>query len=164
MAGGTGRGRGWRGAWVAACLALAGCASVPPAPPATVDVVLGGVAFSSLQWQVKLDALPHGVTPVILHDALQGSLDALEAVLSTWREDSEVSRFNRMPVGQCLTVSPVLLQAVETAAGVSELSGGAYDVTVGPLVDLWGFGPAAVAGDVPDAAAVAAARARVGWR
>jgi thiamine biosynthesis lipoprotein len=50
------------------------------------------------------------------------------------------------------------------ALGLAERSGGAYDVTVGPLVNLWGFGPQASSFVVPEAAAIEAARARVGWR
>ena len=47
---------------------------------------------------------------------------------------------------------------------LAQLSDGAYDVTVGPLVNLWGFGPDPATYRVPDDAAIAAARARVGWR
>jgi thiamine biosynthesis lipoprotein len=47
---------------------------------------------------------------------------------------------------------------------LAEDSGGAYDVTVGPLVNLWGFGPDPAALRVPEASALNAARARVGWR
>jgi FAD:protein FMN transferase len=50
------------------------------------------------------------------------------------------------------------------ALGLAEESGGAYDVTVAPLVDLWGFGPAPASRRVPDAAAIESARARVSWR
>ncbi len=49
-------------------------------------------------------------------------------------------------------------------SSLAEESGGAYDVTVGPLVNLWGFGPDPATRRVPDAAAIEAARARVGWR
>jgi thiamine biosynthesis lipoprotein len=50
------------------------------------------------------------------------------------------------------------------ALGLAARSDGAYDATVGPLVNLWGFGPDLATRKVPDPAAISAARARVGWR
>ena len=50
------------------------------------------------------------------------------------------------------------------ALSLAQESGGAYDVTVGPLVNLWGFGPDPATRQVPGGAAIDAARARVGWR
>lgn len=70
--------------------------------------------------------------------------DALQDVnrrMSTYREDSELMRFNRAPVGEPVKVSQDLVELVAASQRISQLSGGAYDVTVGPLVNLWGFGP-----------------------
>jgi thiamine biosynthesis lipoprotein len=61
--------------------------------------------------------------------------------MSTYRDDSEISRFNRAPAGEWFAVSPAVVRVVETARAISEKSGGAMDVTVGPLVRLWHFGP-----------------------
>lgn len=142
-------------------LFFAGCSvSEKPQPP----VAVSGVAFFSMPWQVKLAALPPGTDAVALQAALQKILDDTNAVLSTYQPDTELMRFNRAPVGEWVTVSPMLLHTVQVAVEVSALTAGAYDVTVGPLVDLWGFGPEAVPERVPSAAAIVAARARVGWQ
>lgn len=139
---------------------VAGCApSEPPPPP----VAVAGIAFHSIPWTVKVSALPAGKTAAALGAELQSVLDQANGVLSTYQADTELMRFNAAPVGRWVPVSPMLLRAVQAAVAVSARSGGAYDVTVGPLVDLWGFGPRAVPERVPDAAAIAAARARVGW-
>lgn len=142
-------------------LLCAGC-SVSEKPPA--PVAMEGVAFYSMPWTVKLAALPAGTDAVSLQAALQEILDDTNAVLSTYQPDTELMRFNRAPVGQWVTVSPRLLRAVQTAVEVSALTEGAYDITVGPLVNLWGFGPQAVPERIPDAAQIAATRARVGWQ
>ena len=99
-------------------------------------------------------------------DALQAAIDAeLEAVndsMSTWLEDSEISRFNRLPADTAMTVSPRFAEVLEAALAIGAASGGAYDVTVAPLVDLWGFGARGPQGGVPEPTALAKARARVG--
>lgn len=157
-----------------AVLLLAGCAgrpmsSPPPAAPAVAPevapapVTLGGIAFHTLQWQVRLDGLPPGRDAAALHRDLQAALDAVDARLSTYRDDSELMRFNAAPVGEWRALSPALLEALGLAAEVSRLSGGAYDATVGPLVELWGFGATPAPVLQPTAEAIAAARARVGW-
>jgi thiamine biosynthesis lipoprotein len=57
-----------------------------------------------------------------------------------------------------------LLDVLEPAQTLSELSGGAFDVTVGPLVNLWGFGPVDAPDAIPSASDIAAARNRVGYQ
>lgn len=78
-------------------------------------------------------------------ERLQAQIDAeLQAVndeMSTYLVNSELSRFNRAPVGKLVHVSPHLLEVVRLAKQVSAQSSGTFDVTVGPLVDEWGFGP-----------------------
>ena len=90
-------------------------------------------------------------------------LSGVNASMSNWDADSEVSRFNASPVGEWMTLSPPLAEVVGAALTLSGLSDGAFDVTVGALVDMWGFGPAPVRG-WPDGVAIEAARARTGFR
>ncbi len=97
-----------------------------------------------------------------LQTAIDAELEAVNDSMSTWLEDSEISRFNRLPPGQGMTVSPRFAAVLEAALAIGAASGGAYDVTVAPLVDLWGFGPEGPREGVPDPAAVAETRARVG--
>ena len=68
-------------------------------------------------------------------------------VFSTWVAESELSRLNSQPVGTALPVSGELLEVLRLSREISSLTGGAFDVTAGALVNLWGFGPdAPVAG------------------
>jgi thiamine biosynthesis lipoprotein len=88
--------------------------------------------------------------------------DSVELLLDRLNPQSEVRRINlaagREPVG----VSPWTETAVVAALEWADRSGGAFDPTVGPLVDLWGFGPSSEP-TLPTQASVAAARRRVGW-
>jgi thiamine biosynthesis lipoprotein len=101
---------------------------------------------------------------------IEAVLADVDVRLSTYRRDSEVSRFNRAPAGKWFAVSPATAEIVATALAISRQTGGALDVTVGPLVRLWHFGPNAITeskstADLapPDEAALQAARKLVGY-
>lgn len=140
-------------------LLLAGCSLFEK--PQVVE--LSGLAFHSMGWAVKVAALPEGKTAAQLQQELQQSLDAANTVLSTYQRDTELMRFNAAPAGQWIKVSPMLFNAVREAQAVSVATQGRYDITVGPLVNLWGFGPDAVPVKIPSEAAIAAARQFVGF-
>lgn len=72
---------------------------------------------------------------------LSMELVAINDSMSTYQTDSEISRLNRSPAAQWLDVSAELAEVLRVAAEVWRRSDGAFDVTVGPLVNLWGFGP-----------------------
>jgi thiamine biosynthesis lipoprotein len=73
-------------------------------------------------------------------DGVAAALGEVDRQMSTYRADSELSRFNRAPPGEWVPVSGATAEVVAKALEVHALSDGAFDVTVGPLVDLWGFG------------------------
>ena len=96
--------------------------------------------------------------------AIRGTLDRIEAQMSNYRPDSALSRFNAARGAAAVAVPAALAEVVAIARGVSAWSGGAFDVTVAPLVEVWRFGPWGPPGVVPAASAVEAARARVDYR
>jgi len=61
--------------------------------------------------------------------------------MSTYIDDSELSKINQNQTGEWIAVSKSLYQVLKQADNISSLSHGAFDITVGPLVNLWGFGP-----------------------
>lgn len=101
-------------------------------------------------------------TEVALKEALDQRLQAFNQLASTYIPDSELNRLNKAPVGEGHPVMPMLFDIMVLATEVSWLSNGAFDITVAPLVDLWGFGPAKHDGK-PSDAAIAEALARVGF-
>jgi thiamine biosynthesis lipoprotein len=70
-------------------------------------------------------------------EAGMAELRRLDAMMSLYKDDSELTRVNRAAGKHPVTVSPEMLEVVEAARKISDLSGGAFDVTVGPLVVLW---------------------------
>lgn len=99
-----------------------------------------------------------------LASRIQASLDGVESLMSTYRPTSELSLFNGDRAGSSRTVSTDTARVVETALAVAEMTDGAFDPTVGPLVDLWGFGPNGGRADVPAETEIAAAMTDLGYR
>lgn len=87
----------------------------------------------------------------------------VESCLSIYRSDSPISRFNHCPVGQDFHAEPLLLEALLLCRRAYSLSDGAFDPTVKPLLDLWGF-YRKENGRVPDPAAIQACLKNVGLR
>jgi len=99
-----------------------------------------------------------------LQEKIDRRLEEIERSLSTYREESEISRFNRSRrVGEEVRVSDDFLRVMKAGARVFALSDGAWDGTVRPLVDLWGFGPAGSAPGLPSADEIAARLGDVGF-
>ena len=96
--------------------------------------------------------------------AVQAALDAVVAQMSPWEPASDLCRFNAAATGEWVSLPEDLLTVVDIGLKVAAATGGAFDPTLGALVDLWGFGPAAFSGAPPSPAEVAAAAAVSGWR
>ena len=144
-----------------ACLLLglagiAGCASTPP-----LETLRGRTMGTT--WSVKL-VRPAGIAAQQLQQGIQAEVDRVVAQMSTYEADSDLSRFNRAPAGTWHALPDEFFGVLSYALALAGDTDGAYDPTVGPLVNLWGFGPGAHERRVPSATEVAAARARVGWQ
>jgi thiamine biosynthesis lipoprotein len=100
--------------------------------------------------------------PVNVGAEVVAELSRVNQEMSTYDPTSTLSRFNRSPPGDWFAVSADLVHVVAAAAQLSAASGGAFDVTVGPLVNLWGFGPDESTGAPPLPGQLQAALARVG--
>ena len=99
-----------------------------------------------------------------LQEKIERRLEEINRTFSTYREDSEINRFSRFPhAGEEFPVSPDFVAVMRVAARVYEISGGAWDGTVRPLVDLWGFGPLRPVSELPDPKKVEALLGDVGF-
>jgi len=94
--------------------------------------------------------------PQKIRQLIVDRLEAVNASMSTYRADSELMELNRSEVNRPVKLSRDLQTVLEAALRVGEASNGAYDVTVGPLVNLWGFGPDGPAQGVPSDTKIAA--------
>jgi thiamine biosynthesis lipoprotein len=157
---------------LAACTPPPAPAPAAPAPPPVeavagpTVVTLDGEAFSS-NWHVAVvantaveRARAQAIVPVI-----DAAIAEVGRQLSSWNAQSEVARFSAAQHLHPLSASAGTLQVVAVALDVAARTNGAFDPTVGPLLDLWGFSPS-TKGKVsapPTAAAIAAAQKRVGY-
>nr|WP_247670857.1 FAD:protein FMN transferase [Alteromonas sp. MMG017] len=100
-------------------------------------------------------------------EGLQEEIDAklvnINKMMSTYDTTSELSRFNQYRYSDNFAVSPETLTVVNEALRLARLSDGVLDVTVGPLVNLWGFGPNKRPEKVPTQADIDAVRDYVGY-
>ena len=113
------------------------------------------VKFVSTQQHQSTAEMKQDVDEVLVH---------INKLMSTYDPTSELSRFNQLPSGSAMTLSPELAEVIDQALLISEMTAGEYDVTVGPLVNLWGFGPGKKVEQVPTAAEIADAKSRVGYQ
>lgn len=94
-------------------------------------------------------------------EACRAEEDRLENILNRYRPDATVSRLNRMEPGIPMTVEPELIEMLNLSRKVFDLTGGAFDPTVGPLILLWK--EAGKTGKLPADAKIAAVKAEVGF-
>lgn len=133
----------------AGVLGLVGCSGTSSSPElGAINGKIMGTGYSirlgdSLQ-DHKLQALGSRIL---------SKLQQIDSHMSTWRADSELSLFNVSEARDWIKVTPATAQVVAHALDTSNSSEGAFDVTVGPLVDLWGFGakPNLATGTIPAA-------------
>lgn len=113
-------------------------------------------------YSVQLLAPPQGVERARLHDAIEQVLKDIVDAMSTYEPDSEISRFNRLAAGSRQPLSPDFAAVMLQARHIHERTGGAFDPTLKPLVNLWGFGAEPRVGPPPAEAEVAEVMAKVG--
>lgn len=136
-------------------------AAVPrPADPATLQQ-LGGQTMGTT-WSLRFDN-PRMLPLAEVRDSVEAALARVVAQMSHWEPDSDIGRFNRAPAGSRHSLPAQFAEVMRCADRWAAASGGALDPTVGPLVACWGFGPEAQPDGLPNAQALAEARARVGW-
>ena len=90
-------------------------------------------------------------------------LSDVDQRMSTYKPDSELNQLNRAEVGKAIPVSAPLLDVLTLSRKVYRESGGAFDPTVAPLVNLWGFGPDFHEDSIPAESAIAQLLAEVGY-
>jgi thiamine biosynthesis lipoprotein len=130
---------------------------------APAELVLSGPTMGTT-YTVKVAAPPAAVDSDRLRATVDDVLEQVDRSMSGYRADSEVARFNASASTQWYEVSADLATVVQTALEISEKSGGAFDITIAPLVAAWGFGPAGERNVLPNAQQIAQLNASVGYR
>lgn len=122
-------------------LFLSACSSQPGV------IRMRGEALGTF-YALTVVAPPTGLDENKIRQLADEALDRVNTLMSTYKEDSELSRFNRHEEATPFPLSRESFEVFSIALTIAEESGGAFDITVGPLVNAWGFGPVAQ-GDPP---------------
>lgn len=139
------------------CLLLASCARAPQ------EIALSGPTMGTT-YSVKVAAPPAGIDASAIRLTIDAVLESIDRDMSGYRDDSTLSRFNASASTDWFGVSDDLIKVVDESLKVAELSQGALDITVAPLVNLWGMGPAGPRTELPTDDEVNQARASVGYQ
>src|SRR5262245_28287817 len=118
-----------------------------------VHATIRGLTMGT-SYAVELAAPIDDAVRTRLSELIEAELAAINRAMSTYDPRSELSQFNRRQDLGWVPASRGLLEVVDSASQISAATQGAFDVTVGPLVDLWGFGPQYRTRRVPDDAAI----------
>lgn len=124
-----------------AALLLAGCASHPSAgaaPSVRVGSVERRLSIMGTSLDIRVEAADRE-RALLASERAVTALETAESRLSTWREDTELSRLNRAPAGQPFTLSPDLAADLGAARRCWQETDGAFDPSVGELVQAWGL-------------------------
>lgn len=143
---------------------------VLPADPGELRLPPAGAAIASLRgqtmgtyWTVSMTG--SDMPPLLdLRRGIIAILDEIIASMSHWDPASRLSAYNAASPGSWVDADADLIQVLNYALSVAAESDGAYDPTIGALVDLWGFGPAGGRDDAPSDAEIVSARAQAGWQ
>lgn len=144
---------------LAICLFLL-CAVATPAAAAELQQLSGRSMGTT--WTARL-LVPSTASAEQLQRGIQDELDRVDNQMSTYQPKSDLSRFNSTPAESWRSLPSEFFSVLQHALQLAKDSDGAYAPTVGPLVNLWGFGPDQRPRQPPSPAAIAQARARVGW-
>lgn len=136
------------------CSLLSGCDGTPGAIEVSGETM--GTTYTVKVVGTALDA-------DVLKTSIDNRLIALNDVFSTYIPGSELSRLNQDQSTADIPVSSELMSVLRMSQEIFDLSSGAFDVTVGPLVNLWGFGADGPAAGVPPAAVIEQMVSAVGY-
>jgi len=115
-------------------------------------------------WTVRLAELPPSQSIAGLRGQINRLLDKINDEMSTYRDDSVITRFNQADKDGLVELPDGFSQVLSEALYWAEASDGAFDPTTGPLVNLWGFGPDGSIEQPPSQADIDAVKQRVGWQ
>ncbi|MEP2718525.1 FAD:protein FMN transferase [Pseudophaeobacter sp.] len=140
---------------VAFAFLLAACKSDP------VTLTFSGETMGTTYNIVAIDKTAD-LSPDELQAAVTAELAKVNSQMSNWDPTSEISQFNKSPSTDPVEISPELASVMAAADEIHAKSEGLFDVTLGPLIEIWGFGARTAESPVPADAAISAALEMVG--
>lgn len=128
-------------------------------PPAVIDKIHGYTMGTSYHVQWRSSSL---LDPQQAQVEIDQILVKINQQMSTYQADSELSRFNQANAPITQTVSPELFEVLQLSLSLHELTSGYFDISVGPVVNLWGFGPDKMPTKLPTEEQTAKAKRAIG--
>lgn len=117
---------------------LTSCSDPLPPPKETVAFT-GGIMGTT--YHITVVAAMNDDVSTTMAESIEGALKHVDGKMSTYKDDSELSVLNRMAGEAYIPVSAEVFSMLQLALEVNRETEGAFDITVGPLVNRWGFGP-----------------------
>ena len=105
------------------------------------QIEMTGETMGPIKYSVIVADYPDTVQPKELQAQVKAALERVNKLMSTYKPDSDVSRFNNSESNDFVEVDLETAVVVNRAIEISKLTNGAFDITVGPAVNLWKFGP-----------------------
>ncbi|MFQ3210069.1 MAG: thiamine biosynthesis lipoprotein [Colwellia sp.] len=140
-------------------LALSAC--FPSNNTGQEEILLQGRTMGTT-YNIKVVGTNEQVEALNLQQKIDDLLKQVNQEMSTYIKSSEISTFNQSSSTEAIEVSPGFARVLKESIRLGQLSEGKLDVTVGPLVNLWGFGPEQRPDKVPSEELLAATKKRVG--
>jgi len=144
-------------------LAISITACFPSNNSAKKEILLQGRTMGTT-YNIKVVATVEEAEALQLQQKIDVVLKQVNQEMSTYIPDSEISRFNQSTSLKPVEISAGFARVLAESIRLGELSGGKLDITVGPLVNLWGFGPEQRPEKVPSDEILASTRSRVGLK
>ena len=126
-------------------------------------IVINGQTMGTT-YHISLSNNPANHDVAVIKQGIEKRLTVVNQSFSTYIDSSEVSTFNQYTGNEGQIKSAAFIQVLAEAQGISLLTEGAYDITVGPLVNLWGFGPDFSEDDIPPVDNISQALKKVGYK
>ena len=114
-------------------------------------------------YSIKFTNIPAGQSQESIHSDVKNLLKEVEDSMSVFNPESEISHFNQFRKTEWVKISKDLFQVVSQAMEISKQTGGAFDITLGNVIDLWGFGKSEPPQTVPASGEILSALATTGY-
>lgn len=134
------------------------------AAPAAESVTLAGRTMGTTYNITFIRGDDSKIKPARLHQAIETRLQEINQHMSTYIADSEISRINKAPANTPIKISAETAHVIAAAQEVSAATQGAFDITIGNLVNLWGFGPEIKLYALPDETKIKDILAQTGYQ
>jgi thiamine biosynthesis lipoprotein len=152
-------GKGWVVLFLVLTLSACEQQAKQPQYPLHYSDEIFGTSFT-----IKASPLPDSISADDVKLKIKQALDQLDHVMSTYKPDSELSQLNKNHSMEWVDISSDLYDVLKQAHHISVISGGAFDITVGPLVNLWGFGPDPMSFVAPNTVVIRQTLTKIGYQ